>query len=132
MKNFYSNGKLLLTGEYLVLEGAKSLAVPTKFGQELIVEKIQEPQLIWGSFTLSGACWFEAVFDLPKLRLVNCTFNSDTEGNADTIAETLLNILQEAKKLSQESGTGFLKTDGGLVVKATLSFPIHLRKPLDL
>jgi mevalonate kinase len=29
--NFYSNGKLLLTGEYLVLDGAKSLALPTKF-----------------------------------------------------------------------------------------------------
>ena len=78
--NFYSNGKLLLTGEYLVLDGAKSLAVPTKLGQDLIVENIQEQQLIWGSFTNTGECWFEAVFDLPKLRLVNCSFNSNKEG----------------------------------------------------
>ena len=48
--NYYSNGKLLLTGEYLVLDGAKSLAIPTKFGQDLSVEKIKEPQIIWGSF----------------------------------------------------------------------------------
>ena len=51
---FYSNGKLLLTGEYLVLDGANAFAVPTKFGQNLIVEKIVEPQLIWGSFTNTG------------------------------------------------------------------------------
>ena len=64
--NFYSNGKLLITGEYLVLEGAKSLAIPTKFGQNLIVEKIEQRQLIWGSFTHTRKCWFEAVFDLPS------------------------------------------------------------------
>jgi mevalonate kinase len=46
LNTFYSNGKLLLTGEYLVLEGATALAVPTKFGQDLSVEKIKEPQVI--------------------------------------------------------------------------------------
>ena len=45
MIKFYSNGKLLLTGEYLVLDGAKSFALPTKFGQDLIVEKIKESQI---------------------------------------------------------------------------------------
>ena len=93
MSQFYSNGKLLLTGEYVVLDGATALAVPTKFGQDLTVEKIQEPQLIWGSFTSTGECWFEAVFDLPKLRLKNATFNSDKEGSAEFIAETLFEIL---------------------------------------
>ena len=92
----------MLTGEYLVLDGAKSLAVPTKFGQDLSVEKIKETQLIWGSFTHTGECWFEAIFDLQKLRLVSCTFNSDTEGNADFIAETLLEILKEARNLNPE------------------------------
>ena len=38
-QTFYSNGKLLLTGEYVVLDGAKALAVPTRFGQNLIVKK---------------------------------------------------------------------------------------------
>jgi mevalonate kinase len=119
MKNFYSNGKLLLTGEYLVLDGAKSLAVPTKFGQDLSVEKIKETQLIWGSFTHTGECWFEAIFDLQKLRLVSCTFNSDTEGNADFIAETLLEILKEARNLNPE----FLNSESGFVVKTRLTFP---------
>ena len=117
--NYYSNGKLLLTGEYLVLDGAKSLALPTKYGQNLSVEKIKEPNLIWASFTNTGNCWFEAVFDLPKLRLVNCTFNSDKEGSAEFIAETLLDILAEAKRLNPD----FLDVDHGFVVKTELNFP---------
>lgn len=117
--NYYSNGKLLLTGEYLVLDGAKSLAIPTKFGQDLIVEKIKESQIIWGSFTHTGECWFEAVFDLKKLRLVNCTFNSEKEGNADVIAETLLSVLREAKDLNPD----FLNSENGFLVKTNLTFP---------
>ncbi|CAM1363603.1 GYDIA family GHMP kinase [Tenacibaculum xiamenense] len=115
----YSNGKLLLTGEYLVLDGAQALAVPTKFGQDLIVEAIDEPELIWGSFTNTGECWFEASFDLPKLRLTSATFNSDKEGSSEFIAETLQTILQEAKKLNPE----FLNSLKGYIVKTNLSFP---------
>ena len=117
--NFYSNGKLLLTGEYLVLNGAKSLAIPTTFGQDLIVTPIKEKSLIWGSFTNTQECWFEAVFDLPKLRLKSATFNSNKEGSADFIAETLLDILEEAKRLN----ANFLETEGGYIVKTKLSFP---------
>jgi hypothetical protein len=119
LRNFYSNGKLLLTGEYLVLDGAKSLAIPTKFGQDLVLEKIREPEIIWGSFTHTGECWFEAVFDLKKLRLINCTFHSEKEGNADVIAETLLEILREAKDLNPD----FLKSENGFMVKTNLTFP---------
>ena len=39
-KYFYSPGKLLLTGEYVVLDGAKSLAIPTIFGQSLNITSI--------------------------------------------------------------------------------------------
>jgi mevalonate kinase len=109
----------LLTGEYLVLEGASALAVPTKFGQDLSVEKIKEPQLIWGSFTNTGDCWFEAVFELPKLRLIQATFNSDSDGSADFIAETLQDILFESRKLNPE----FLKSEHGFQVKTNLTFP---------
>jgi len=102
-----------------VLEGATALAVPTKFGQDLKVEKIKEPQLIWGSFTNTGDCWFEAVFELPKLRLVNATFNSDSDGSADFIAETLQDILSETRKLNPE----FLQSEQGFLVKTNLTFP---------
>ena len=116
---FYSNGKLLLTGEYVVLDGATSLAVPTKYGQDLIIQPIEEPVLVWGSFTNEGNCWFEAQFSLPKLRLTSASFNSDNEGSSETIAETLQTILQEARKLN----TDFLQTEKGFIVKTNLTFP---------
>lgn len=119
MEKHYSNGKLLLTGEYLVLDGAKSLAVSTKFGQDLVIEPIEEPQLIWGSFTNTGNCWFEASFNLPKLRLSSANFNSNKEGNSEFIAETLQKILQEARKLNPD----FLQTNNGFIVKTNLTFP---------
>ena len=119
MKRFYSNGKLLLTGEYVVLDGATSLAVPTKFGQDLTIEPIQEPELVWGSFTNTEECWFEAIFDLPKLRFKNATFNSSKEGNAEFIAETLQNILNAARKLNPD----FLQTESGFIIKTNLTFP---------
>ncbi|AUC14097.1 GHMP kinase [Tenacibaculum sp. SZ-18] len=119
MKEFYSNGKLLLTGEYVVLDGATSLAVPTKYGQNLVIESVEEPVLVWGSFTDEGNCWFEAQFSLPKLRLTSATFNSDEDGNSETIAETLQNMLQEARKLNPN----FLQTEKGYFVKTNLTFP---------
>ena len=102
-----------------MLEGATALAVPTKFGQDLIVEKIKENQLIWGSFTNTGDCWFEAVFELPKLRLVNASFNSEKEGSAEFIAETLQDILSETRKLNPE----FSQSEQGFLVKTNLTFP---------
>lgn len=119
MERYYSNGKLLLTGEYLVLDGAHALAVPTVFGQDLTVEPINDPLLIWGSFTADGTCWFEAQFELPKLRLLSATFDSSREGSSEFIAETLQNILQEARKLNP----AFLNSDQGCLVKTHLTFP---------
>ena len=119
MSRYYSNGKLLITGEYVVLDGAKALAVPTKYGQDLTVKTIQEPQIVWRSFTCNGECWFEAVFDLPKIRLTQANFNSNEEGGHEQIAETLQDLLREARKLNPE----FLNTQSGYMVTTNLSFP---------
>ena len=89
MKKQYSNGKLLLTSEYLVLDGAKALAIPTKFGQDLIVQKIKEPSLIWESFDVENNCWFSAEFRLPDLRIVSETFDADSDDSKESIAQTL-------------------------------------------
>lgn len=118
INNYYSNGKLLLAGEYFVLDGAKSLAIPTKFGQDLIVESINEPQLIWQSYSENGDCWLEAIFDLPKLRLVNATYESEEDGGKDTLAENLNEILKETRRLNPS----FLNSEKGFLVKTNLTF----------
>lgn len=118
MGKYYSNGKLLLTGEYLVLDGAKALALPTVFGQDLVVEKMQGNQLVWESYTKEGVLWFEALFELPKIRLAQATFTSEVEGSAEFIAETLQNLLQEARRLNPE----FLQIESGVKITTHLTF----------
>jgi len=118
-EEYYSNGKLLLTGEYFVLDGAKSMAVPTTCGQDLIVESIKEPQLIWQSYTNSGECWLEAIFDLPKLRLVSATYDSKEDGGKGSLAEDLFEILLQIRQLNPL----FLNSEKGFLIKTNLTFP---------
>ena len=55
----YSSGKVLLTGEYVILDGALSLASPTKFGQHLKFEENQSNLINWKSINFDGKIWFE-------------------------------------------------------------------------
>ena len=60
---FYSHGKLLITAEYVVLDNALALAIPTKFGQFLEVEKNNSNTITWKSFTNTNDVWFETEFN---------------------------------------------------------------------
>jgi len=86
---YSSSGKLLITGEYLVLDGAKSLALATRFGQSMEVNYVTSPtpQLIWKSLDENNLVWFEAIFSLPELHLI---YNTET-----SIAENLTTLLQK-------------------------------------
>ena len=86
---FYSHGKLLLTGEYTVLEGAKALALPTKKGQQLHVEPSPIEQLFWRSLAWDGSCWFEAQFELNDFKLIH--------SDAPEIANRLQMVLNACK-----------------------------------
>jgi len=71
--HFRSNGKLLLTGEYLVLRGAKALAIPLKRGQSIeITESVEEshPLIHWHAYC-SEKPWFTSTFDLPSLKITD-------------------------------------------------------------
>lgn len=123
MDTFYSNGKLLLTGEYVVLDGAKALALPTKYGQSLSIspfssEKL-ERELIWESYTDTNELWLQVVFDLPRLRIINATFDAAVDGGNDALAEKLQEILLNAKKINPE----FLSNKQDYLVKSKLTFP---------
>ena len=121
MKRFYSNGKLLLTGEYFVLDGAKALAVPTTCGQDLVVEPLNTAQLIWNSYTNENHCWLEVILDLPKLRLNSTTYEAEKDGGNDKLAENLVEILLQIRKLNPS----FLISEKGFSFKTKLTFPIN-------
>jgi mevalonate kinase len=61
-KRFYAHGKLMLTGEYAVLDGAKSLAIPTKFGQSLVVSELLDTshQIEWRGYNSKNELWLSA------------------------------------------------------------------------
>ncbi len=67
MQKFYSHGKLLITGEYIVLDGATALALPTKFGQSLEVEEIKERKIYWKSLDHEDKVWYEEEFQLKDI-----------------------------------------------------------------
>lgn len=114
MQQYYSNGKLLITGEYAVLDGALSLALPTKFGQNILVETIDGSEIIWKSFDHQNNLWFSCVFRLSDFEITS--HNSDMK-----IAETLQNILVEARKMNPL----FLIPDQGYSIKTKLDFPLN-------
>jgi len=72
-QKWYSNGKLMLTGEYFVLFGAKSLAIPLKYGQSLeIVEETGSPMLSFVTYVL-GKPWFEAKYNNDFFEILEAT-----------------------------------------------------------
>jgi mevalonate kinase len=89
-RNFYSYGKLLITAEYLVLDGAIALAVPVKLGQSLLAEESEIKGLHWIAHQ-PGGIWFEAKFGLGDFEIIETT--------QPEIASTLQNLLQATRKL---------------------------------
>ena len=52
-----ANGKLLLTGEYLVLDGANALAIPTCFGQTMTISKSE--CMTWEARDVFNEIWMQ-------------------------------------------------------------------------
>jgi len=113
VKSYYSNGKLLLTGEYLVLGGALSLALPTQYGQHLKVEEIEASKIVWVSLDERQNVWFETEFNINKNEI-----SHDTRNNTET-SNRLFEILKAAQQLNPE----FLNSSGGFKITTLLEFP---------
>ena len=111
-KTFYSNGKLLITGEYVVLDGALALALPTKMGQNLIVENGFDKKIIWKSYDFDKSIWFD-----DTILFSDITSKKSFENN--TVKTTLVEILHESYKLN----SSFIHKSEGYIVATNLTFP---------
>jgi mevalonate kinase len=93
MSHYYSHGKFLLTGEYLVLKGALALAMPLKLGQSLEVVQLEtnNNQLHWEAWRPEGK-WFSVTINPETLEIIKC----------DDLpkAEKLVQILKAVKQLN--------------------------------
>ena len=110
--SFYSKGKLLLTGEYVILDGAIGIALPTKKGQSLIVESNDSGHLVWQSFDCQNKIWFETKIETKKL-----LEKQPPKGNSK-YDKTLFKILWEA----QQMNANFLNEKSGYQINTHLEF----------
>lgn len=110
-KTFYSNGKLLITGEYTVLDGAKAFALPTIAGQYIDIDPIDTNDIQWESFDSDGSVWYK-----DNLSLIDIKENNQHSTLPET--NTLIKILHEAWLANPD----ILKKDG-FKVTTRLTFP---------
>jgi hypothetical protein len=83
---YFSAGKLLLSGEYLVLYGAKALAVPLKRGQRMVVSKGDEKGIMHWVTNVTGKEWFSADYRLPSMNIIRASHDV----TADFVKQLLL------------------------------------------
>lgn len=92
IESFESRAKLMISGEYLVLQGALSLAVPLRFGQKLtVIQNEGMPSVKWKSM-INNSLWFQTTLLLPDFQITNT--------NCPALSETLRQILIAAKTLN--------------------------------
>jgi mevalonate kinase len=111
-QTFYSNGKLLITGEYLVLDGAKAFALPTKLGQNLIVEKGNNQEIKWKSYDADKSIWFDDTISFADI-------SNERNSESDSVKSTLIAILHEAFVLNPD----FINLSEGYTITTELGFP---------
>jgi len=109
---YYSNGKLLITGEYLVLDGARAFALPTKFGQNLIVENSTNQEIQWKSYDFDENIWYQDTISFSEI-------TNKVDAKIETVKTTLLQILHEAYLLN----TDFINNSEGYKISTNLTFP---------
>lgn len=125
-QEYYSHGKLMICGEYAVLNGSTAFALPTKKGQWLRVESREQsslPLLEWKAYDCHGNIWFEAGISLNNLFI---EYSSD-----QTVAIQLMRFLINAKALNKNFLSGSynirveteleFETDEGLGSSSTLT-----------
>lgn len=114
-EEYYSHGKLLISGEYLILDGASGLAIPTKYGQKLRVRPNDSGFLSWTSLDQNGAAWYREKFDLKWL----LPLTSDKPSpDSSQLSLRLSELLRAAKELNP----AFLQSASGLEVESRLEF----------
>ena len=117
---FKSNGKILLSSEYLVMDGAKSIALPSRLTQDLIVSKCDKNTIEWFSHDMHNNLWYEDRFFVKNNNLV-C--ESEKNVTSQKII-SLFNHLSKTHKLANLLGNKFetrlnFKRDWGLGTSST-------------
>lgn len=102
----------MLTAEYVVLDGAKALALPTRYGQYLDVAHSTKNTIHWKSFDADGSIWLDE-------EILLSTVFENKQDNTNSEINTLVKILHEAWLANPEP----LSDAEGFSVTTKLTFP---------
>lgn len=100
---YYSHGKLLLSGEYMVLRGAEALSIPCSKGQSLKFTPNDSKILDWESWDHKNQLWFSASLNQSQFDILK---TSDVK-----IADRLVQVLKAIRIQKND----FLSEKGGVV-----------------
>ena len=78
-KTYFSNGKLLLSGEYAVLDGATAFALPVNFGQTLEIKDIIPTNILHWEAYVNNKLWFFAEIDTETFTIIKTNIKSVAE-----------------------------------------------------
>jgi mevalonate kinase len=112
-KTYRAQGKLLLTGEYFVLDDAVALALPTKMGQRFEILEGKDSYLTWESYDRDGNGWFSATYAIPDLEVI--------QSNQTEVALRLQQILRQVFSHSNLSSQAL----SGCNIQSHLEFSRH-------
>jgi len=76
MRSYFATGKVMLTGEYLVMNGFDCIALPSKLGQWMHVWDFETPQgspdfIIYQAKDINDNVWFETKIILPNFEIMD-------------------------------------------------------------
>ena len=94
---YNSNGKILLTSEYLVLDGALALALPSKLSQNLEVKYTENKNEInWISYDFNGEIWFSECFVISKDKF-------SYKNKKNKYSDKIISIFNGIEKLNEDA-----------------------------
>jgi len=106
LTTYHANGKLLLSGEYLVLHGAKALALPLKSGQKLSVRQGTDSNILHWKAIYNEESWFECELSPTDFTVIKST---DPE-KASTLSLVFKTIGELNPGFQPKAGTSFETT----------------------
>ncbi len=123
IQHYNSHGKLLLTAEFLVIDGAQALAVPCKYGQSMEVETIEEPEILLESYTDEGKMWYDGVFSMTREEGIQNIYgmvygSADDKAGAQMVTQRMEQIFNAMRRMKPQ----FFE-NRGFIIKNRLDFP---------
>lgn len=98
---FHASGKLLLSGEYFVLHGAKALALPLKVGQSLNIEEGSDSGILHWKASYKEEVWFECELSAEDFTVIK----SSDPGKASTLSLVFKTIREMNPEFRPQAGT---------------------------